>query len=132
MEVILQAFPSRISKAYCAIAYVPSPTCILKQFLLVMILLKDRFCLLQVLYNLRFSHRIHVVNNFQKNDFLYIYILPPYKFLHVSTSGTPVIVLKIEEYRKCSQVLHGVYAASVSRASLSRTAAISLLLIVAN
>lgn len=123
VEVILQAFPSRIHKAYCPIAYIPTPTYILKQFLLVKILPKDRFCLLQLVYNLRFSHRIHVDNNCLRNNFLCIYILSPYKVLHVSTRGTLVIAIKTEEYRKLSQVLHEVFAASVARASLSRTSA---------
>jgi hypothetical protein len=73
-----------------------------------MILLKDRFCLLQVLYNLRFSHQIHFDNNFLRNNIVYIYILSPCKVLHVSTNGTLVIAIKTEEYRKFSQVLHGV------------------------
>ena len=88
--------------------------------------------MLQVLYNLRFSHRIHVDSNCQRNNFLYIYILSPYKVLHVSTGGTLVITIKTEEYRKFSQVLHGVYAASVVRASLSRASPMFLLVIVAN
>lgn len=129
VEVVLQAFPSRIHKAYCSIAYVPSPTYILKKFLLVLIVLKDKVCLLQVLYNFRFSHQIHVDNNCLRNN---IYILSPYKVLHVSTSGTLVIAIKTEEYRKFSQVLHGVYVARVARASLSRMSAMFLLFIVAN
>lgn len=132
VEVILQAFSNRIHKAYCSVAYDLSPTYILKQFLLVMLLLKYRFCLLHVLYNLRFSHRIHVDNNCLINNFLYIYKLSPYKVLHVSTSGTLVKAIKTEEYRKFSQVLHGVYAASVARVSLSRTSTIFLLLIISN
>ena len=72
LEAILRAFPSRIHKAYCSVAYDPSPIYILKQFLLVMLLLKDRFCLLQILYNHRFSHRIHVDNKCLRNNFLYL------------------------------------------------------------
>jgi hypothetical protein len=54
------------------------------------------------------------------------------KVLHVSTTGTQVIATKAEEYRKFSQILHGVDAARVARISLSRTFAVFLLLVVAN
>jgi hypothetical protein len=61
-----------------------------------------------------------------------MYKLPPYKVLHVSTSGTLVINIVTEEYRKCLQVFQAVYSASVAHTSLSHTSAVFLLFTVAN